>query len=151
MSNIALKEKIAGGLGSALTSLPVGVLFVVLGMEANFKGIEGHLLFLAVLLATVVGTKLIGGWIATRQGFESSRERALIMFRALPQGEMGMLIGAYLFSRGQINPSQFNLAIIAVVILTMITQVLMRIGVKLSLREAIATKQSQEIASRSLS
>jgi Kef-type K+ transport system membrane component KefB len=126
MSNIGLKEKIAGGLGSALTSLPVGVLFVVLGMEANFKGIEGHLLFLAVLLATVVGTKLIGGRIAARKVFESSRERALIMFGALHQGEMGMLIGAYLFSRGLINPSQFNLAIIVVVILTILTPFLLR-------------------------
>jgi len=127
MSNIGLKEKIAGGLGSALTSLPVGVLFVVLGMEANVKGIEGHLLFLAVLLATVVGTKLIGGWIAARKVFESSSERILILFGGLPQGEMGMLIGAYLFSRGLINPSQFNLAITVVMILTVITPVLMKV------------------------
>jgi Kef-type K+ transport system membrane component KefB len=154
MSNIGLKEKIAGGLGSALTSLPVGVLVVVLGMEVNLKGIEGHILFLAVLLATVVGTKLIGGRIAARKVFESSSERALIMFRALPQGEMGMLIGAYLFSRGLINPSQFNLTIIVVVMLTILTPVLMKIGVKLSLRgvpQCGTTKQSQKIASRSLS
>jgi len=128
MSNIGLKEKIAGGLGSALTSLPVGVLFVVLGMEANVKGIEGHLLFLAVLLATVVGTKLIGGWIAARKVFESSRERALIMFGVLPQGEMGMLIGAYLFSRGSVNPSQFNLSIILVIMLTILAPILMKVA-----------------------
>ena len=126
ISNLGLKEKITSGFGSALTSLPVGVLFVVLGMEVHLKGIESHLLFLAVLLATVVGTKLIGGWIATRKGFESSRERALIMFGALHQGEMGMLIGAYLFSRGLLNPTQFNLAIIVVVILTILTPFLLR-------------------------
>jgi hypothetical protein len=40
---------------------------------------------------------------------------------------MGILISAYLFSRGMVNPSQFNLAIIAVVILTMITPVLMKV------------------------
>jgi hypothetical protein len=62
------------------------------------------------------------------------------MVGGLPQGEIGMLIAAYLFSRGLVNPSEFNLAIIAVVLLTMITPILMRIGVKLSLREAIATK-----------
>jgi len=126
ISKFGLKEKVAGGLGSSLTSLPVGVLFVVLGMEANFKGVEGNIIFLAVLLATVLGTKLIGGRIAARKAFESSRERALIMFGALHQGEMGMLIGAYLFSRGLLNPTQFNLAIIVVVILTILTPFLLR-------------------------
>jgi hypothetical protein len=48
------------------------------------------------------------------------------MVGGLPQGEIGMLIAAYVFSRGLVNPSQFNLAIIAVVVLTMITPILMK-------------------------
>ena len=128
ISNLGLKEKIESGLGSVFASLPVGVLFVVLGMEVNLKGIEGHLLFLAELLATVVGTKLIGGRIAARKVFESSSERILILLGGLPQGEMGMLIGAYLFSRGLLNPSQFNLTIIVVVMLTILTPILIRIA-----------------------
>jgi Kef-type K+ transport system membrane component KefB len=127
MSSSELKEKITGGPGSALAALPVGILFVVLGMEVNLRSIEGHFVFLAVVLACIAGTKLTGGWMATRKGFESSRERALISFGTLHQGEMGILISAYLFSRGMVNPSQFNLAIIAVVILTMITPVLMKV------------------------
>jgi Kef-type K+ transport system membrane component KefB len=150
ISSSGLKEKITGGPGSALAALPVGILFVVLGMEANFKGIEKHALFLVVLLLTVTVAKLIGGWLATRKGFESTGERFPIIVGGLPQGEIGMLIAAYLFSRGLVSPAQFNLAIIMVIILTLITPILMRIGVKLSLREAIATKQSHEIASRSL-
>ena len=126
MSNLGLKEKIGGGFGSSLVSLPMGILFVVLGMEANFKGIEKHALFLVVLLLTVTIAKLFGGWLATRKGFVSSDERFPIIVGGLPQGEIGMLIAAYLFSRGLVNPSQFNLAIIAVVILTMITPVLMK-------------------------
>ena len=126
MSNLGVKEKIASGFGSGLASLPIGVLFVVLGMEVNFKGIEGHIIFLAVLLATVLVAKLTGGWIATRKGFESSRERVLIRVGVLYPGEMGMLIGAYLFSRGLLNPTQFNLAIIVVVILTILTPFLLR-------------------------
>jgi Kef-type K+ transport system membrane component KefB len=129
MSNLGLKEKIGGGFGSSLVSLPMGVLFVVLGMEANFKGIvEKHTLFLVVLLLTVTIAKLFGGWLATRKGFVSSGERFPIIVGGLPQGEIGMLIAAYLFSRGLVNPSQFNLAIIAVVILTMITPAPMRIA-----------------------
>jgi Kef-type K+ transport system membrane component KefB len=126
MSNLGLKEKIGGGFGSSLVSLPMGILFVVLGMEANFKGIEKHALFLVVLLLTVTIAKLFGGWLATHKGFVSSGERFPIIVGSLPQGEIGMLIAAYLFSRGLVNPSQFNLAIIAVVILTMITPVLMK-------------------------
>jgi Kef-type K+ transport system membrane component KefB len=135
MSSLGLKEKIASGFGSGLASLPIGVLFVVLGMEVNFKGVGGNIIFLAVLLATALVAKLTGGWIATRKGFESSRERVFIRVGALHPGEMGMLIAAYLFSRGIVNPSQFNVAIIAVVILTMITPVLMKMAaVKLNLQ-----------------
>jgi Kef-type K+ transport system membrane component KefB len=127
ISSSGLKEKFTGGPGSALADLPVGILLVVLGMEANFKGIEKHALFFLVLLVTVTIAKLLGGWLATRKGFVSSGERFQIMVGGLPQGEIGMLIAAYLFSRGLVNPSQFNLAIIGVVVLTMITPVLMRI------------------------
>jgi Kef-type K+ transport system membrane component KefB len=139
MSNLGLKEKIASGFGSGLASLPVGVLFVVLGMEVNFKGVEGNIIFLAMLLAIAVVAKLTGGWIGTRKGFESFRERVLIRVGALYPGEMGMLIAAYLFSRGMVNPSQFNLAIIAVMILTMIAPVLMkRAAVRLHLQSTVA-------------
>jgi Kef-type K+ transport system membrane component KefB len=138
MSSLGLKEKIASGFGSGLASLPIGVLFVVVGMEVNFKGVEGNIVFLAVLFATVVATKLMGSWIATRK-MQSSRERALIIVGVLNQGEMGILIAAYLFSRGIVNPSQFNLTIIAVVILTMITPVLMKMAaVKLNLQSTVA-------------
>jgi Kef-type K+ transport system membrane component KefB len=138
MSSFGLKEKIASGFGSGLASLPIGVLFVVVGMEVNFKGVEGNIVFLAVLFATVVGTKLMGSWIATRK-MQSSRERALIIVGVLNQGEMGILIAAYLFSRGIVNPSQFNLTIIAVVILTMITPVLMKMAaVKLNIQSTVA-------------
>jgi hypothetical protein len=61
-----------------------------------------------------------------RKGFVSSGERFQIMVGSLPQGEIGMLIAAYLFSRGLVNPAQFDVAIIAVVVLTMITPVLMK-------------------------
>jgi Kef-type K+ transport system membrane component KefB len=154
ISSLGLKEKIEGGFGSPLMSLPVGILFVVLGMEANFKGIEKGALLLVVLLLTAAGTKLLGSWFATRKGFVSSGERFQIMVGGLPQGEIGMLIAAYLFSRGLVNPSQFNVVIIVVVLLTMSSPVLMKIVGKVSLREVPQsgrTKHSQEIASRSLS
>ncbi len=50
------------------------------------------------------------------------------MFGGLYQGEMGIVIAAYLFSRGLVNPSQFNMAIIAVVLLTIITPVAMKVA-----------------------
>jgi Kef-type K+ transport system membrane component KefB len=149
MSNLGLKEKIASGFGSGLASLPVGVLFVVLGMEMNFKGVEGNIIFLAMLLATALVAKLTGGWIATRKGFESSREQVLIRVGAFYPGEMGILIAAYLFSRGIVNPSQFNLTITAVLILTMITPVMMKMAaVRLHLQSAVAPSFTEEGVSR---
>jgi Kef-type K+ transport system membrane component KefB len=73
----------------------------------------------------------MGSWIATRKGVESSRERVLIMFGTLYQGEIGVLIAAYLFSRGLVDPRLFNTAIIAVVLLTIVSPLFMRINRRL--------------------
>jgi Kef-type K+ transport system membrane component KefB len=128
LSNLEVKEKIAKGYESILAAIPIGILFMVIGMEVNLKAAEGSLLFLTVLLVVVIGTKLIGCWIATNNGYDSSRERVLIMFGVLAQGEIGVVVAAYLFSRGLLNPAFFNVAVIAVVLLTMVSPVLMRMA-----------------------
>ena len=128
LSNLEVKEKIAKGYESTLASIPVGILFMVIGMEVNLKAAESSIIFLAVLLLTVVGAKLLGCWIATNKGFESSRERVLIMFGVLAQGEMGIVVAAYLFSRGLLNLPSFKVAIILVVLLTILTPVLIKIA-----------------------
>ena len=127
MSGFGLKEKVLKGFGSSFVSLPMGVLFVVLGMEANLKEAGGHIIFLVVLFLAIVGAKLIGSWIAIHKDFGSVRERALIMMGILPQGEMGILIAAYLFSRGLVNPSSFNAAIIVVMMLTVFVPIAMKV------------------------
>ena len=140
MSNFDLKEKVEKGMESVLVSLPVGVLFMVLGMEANLKVAKGYLPFLAVLFVAVIGVKLVGYWIATRRASEPLDNRFLIMIGTLPQGEIGILIAAYLFSRGVVNPSQFNIMAIVVVILTMLTPILMKVApVQWRERETIVT------------
>jgi Kef-type K+ transport system membrane component KefB len=128
VSNWEVKEKIEKGFKSMLASIPVGILFIVIGMEVNLKAVEGSIIFLVVLLSAVVGAKLIGCWIATNKGYQSSRERVLITFGVLAQGEMGIVVAAYLFSRGLLNPPFFNVAVTAVVLLTMVSPVLMRIA-----------------------
>jgi Kef-type K+ transport system membrane component KefB len=128
MSNLEVKEKVSKGLGSVLISLPVGVLFVMLGMEVNLKEAGGYLNFLIVLFVAIVGAKLVGSWIATRREFNSLRERVLFIIGILPQGEMGILIAAYLFSRGLVSPSSFNAVIIVVIALTMLTPIVMKVA-----------------------
>jgi Kef-type K+ transport system membrane component KefB len=127
-SNREVKETIGKGFESILTSIPIGILFMVIGMEVNLKAAEGSITFLAVFLVVVFGAKLIGCWIATNKGYESSRERALIMFGVLAQGEMGIVIAAYLFSRGVLNPQFFNIGILVGVGLTMVSPILMKIA-----------------------
>jgi Kef-type K+ transport system membrane component KefB len=126
ISNVEVKKKITGGFESALTSIPIGALFVVIGMEANVKEASTSIIFLSVLVTAVIVAKSIGSWIATRKEFESSHERVLIMFGVLAQGEIGVLIAAYLFSRGLVNPTSFNAAILAVILLTMVSPLLMK-------------------------
>ena len=54
------------------------------------------------------------------------------MFGTLYQGEIGVLIAAYLFSRGLLIPSSFNVSIIVVIMLTMLTPIVMKVAVILS-------------------
>lgn len=128
MSNLEVKERISKGFGSVLASIPVGVFLVVLGMEVNLKEAGGYQNFLIVLFVAIVGAKLIGSWIATRREFNSLRERVLFIIGILPQGEMGILIAAYLFSRGLVSPSSFNAVIIVVIALTMLTPIVMKVA-----------------------
>jgi hypothetical protein len=50
------------------------------------------------------------------------------MFGVLAQGEMGIVIAAYLFSRGVLNPQFFSIAILVAVGLTMVSPVLMKVA-----------------------
>ena len=111
-----------------LGSLPTGILFVVIGMEPNFRVAGSTIIFLMATFAVAVMTKLIGSWMATRRGFDSFHDRAFVMMGVLPQSEMGILIAAYLFSRSLVNPSSFNAVIIVVIVLTMLTPLLMKIA-----------------------
>jgi Kef-type K+ transport system membrane component KefB len=128
ISNLEVKEKIVKGFGSILASIPMGILFIAIGMEVNLGVVEGAAIFLGVMLAAAIGAKVIGCWIATNKGYQSSRERVLIIFGVLAQGEMGILIAAYLFSRGVLSPPSFSVGIIAVVSLTIVSPVLIRIA-----------------------
>jgi Kef-type K+ transport system membrane component KefB len=96
-------------------------------MEVNFREAGVNMIFLIILFGTVIASKWIGGWIGTRKGVESLQEKALGIFGTLYQGELGLLIATYLFSRGVVNPSQFNMAIIVMVMLTMLSPILMKV------------------------
>ena len=95
---------------------------------------------MAVLLVAVIVSRLSGIYVSVRKDSESLRDRAFIMIGTLAQGEVGMVIAAYLFSRGLVNPLQFDLSITVVVMLTMIAPVLMRITMKMPLRRALELK-----------
>jgi Kef-type K+ transport system membrane component KefB len=128
VSNVEVKEKIAKGLESVLASIPIGILFIVLGMQVSLKEARTSIIFLVVLVTVVVMTKLVGSWMATRRDVGSFRERVLISIGILPQGEMGIVIAAYLFSRGLVSPSFFNAVIIVVIALTMLTPIAMKVA-----------------------
>jgi Kef-type K+ transport system membrane component KefB len=128
ISNQEVKEKIPKGFESVLASIPVGILLVVMGMEVNLKAVEGSVTFLTALLVAVIGAKLVGVLIARHRANESLRDRLLFAIGILPQGEMGILIAAYLFSRGLVNPSSFNEVTIVVIVLTMITPIVMKVA-----------------------
>ena len=138
-SGFGFKEKVSKGFGSMLGSLPTGILFVVIGMEPNFRVAGPTIIFLMAMFAVAVMTKLIGSWMATRKRFDSLQERILIGLGTLPQGEMGVLVAAYLFSRGLVSPLSFNAAIGLVILFTMIIPIMMKVLRKLPFQEGAPT------------
>jgi Kef-type K+ transport system membrane component KefB len=138
-SGFGIREKVSKGFGSMLGSLPMGVLFLVIGMETNFRIASGTIIFLITISGVAVVAKLIGSWVATREDFDSLQERILIGLGTLPQGEMGMLIAAYLFSRGLVSPPSFNAAIILVIVLTMIVPLVIKVLGRLPFQDLAAT------------
>lgn len=127
MSDFDLRDKIENGLRSFWVSLPVGILFLALGMEVNLREAWANKSFLVVICIAATSAKLMGFWVSTRKLFNSLSERFFVILGILSQGEMGLLIGAYLFSRGVLYPSTFNVAVTIVVILTVIVPILMKI------------------------
>ncbi len=126
ISRTGLKDKIEQEFQSVLGSLPVGLLLIVLGMEVNLRGIGVSVSFFVVLCGVVISAKWLGCWVVMRKRAEPACDKSLIMFGTLPQGEMGILLAAYLFSRGLVTPHQFNIAILVVLILTICAPVLMK-------------------------
>ena len=90
------------------------------------------LLLMTASLAACVGGKELGSWLGIRGHLHSMDERALTMRGTLYQGEMGIMIAAYGFSRRLLNPSQSKLAIAVVLILTILPSLLMKITVPAS-------------------
>jgi len=151
VSNPEVKEKIVNRSGSVLTSIPVGILLIVMGMEVNLKTAETPFIFLTVLLVVVVTARLIGCLISRNKGYQYPHERAIILFGVLPQGEIGILIAAYLFSRGVLSPPSFNVGIIAVVSLTIVSPVLLRIassgfGIRTTCAQAAGAERSNSFS-----
>ena len=136
---VEIKEKIGKEFGTGPASLLLGLLFIVIGMEVDLREAGGQVIFLASLLTTVIVSKLVGVWTSIRKVPEPMHDRLLIMIGTLPQGEVGMVIAAYLFSRGLVNPLQFNSSIALVVVLTMIAPIMMRVVMKKSLQRMSST------------
>ncbi len=129
-SNPEVKERTRIGFESILASIPIGILLVVLGMEVNLKATASSVLFLTALLVVVIGMKPIGCWMAANKRYPPSPEWIFVIFGVLAQGEMGIVIAAYLFSRGVLNPQLFSVGILVGVGLTMVSPILMRLASK---------------------
>jgi Kef-type K+ transport system membrane component KefB len=126
MSNLGLKERLIKGFESVGGSLPVGILFIIVGMGVNLKELREATAFLVILLIGVIGARLTGFWIANHKPSDPLEEKGVLCFSALPQGEMGILIAGYLLSRGLVSPSSFNVALTAVVFLTLAVPTLIK-------------------------
>jgi Kef-type K+ transport system membrane component KefB len=126
-----LKEKLSRTLSSPVAGIFTGVLFIVLGMEAQLQEVWNEIAFGILLLIGAIGGKAIGLWIVPRKEFGSPGERALQLWGILPPAEMGMILAAYAFSRGLLAPSEFQVVIASVLTLTVLGPLAIKIGISL--------------------
>ncbi len=148
VSNLGLKERLVKGFESVGASLLIGILFIVIGTGVNLRDLGETTGFLGILLVGVIGTRLVGLRIAKRTLSDSLEEKRFLFLSALPQGEMGILIAGYLLSRGLVSPLSFNLALTAVVVLTLAVTTLIK-TVEVSRRDAL--HRSQPIGPKGMS
>jgi Kef-type K+ transport system membrane component KefB len=131
------KDRVDVGLRSFLGSLPIGIFFIVLGMQVDFRGAEKWAVPLALATAMVVGAKIISARIALNSFLQSSRERLQVISGTLQPGEIGILIAVYLFSRGLVDPFMFRGAVTVLMALTLLSSIMMRMAGKESMNPKV--------------
>ncbi len=113
------KERVGTGLRSFFGSLPIGIFFVVLGMQLDFREAGKWAIPLTLATAVVLGVKILSARMALKGFLRSSRERLELISGTVQPGEIGILIAVYLFSRGLVHPLMFRGAVTVLVTLTL--------------------------------
>lgn len=126
MGCVEMRDKVLRGSESVMASLPVGLLFITMGMEANLRVITDQGILVLAMLGGVVFAKSVAVRVWARKVGGSSEERTQVTLGAFSPGEMGMLVAAYFFSRGLLPPPAFNVAVTVVVLLAMLVPLFMR-------------------------
>lgn len=122
-----LKAKIEQGFSAIAYGVFVPIFFVDVGLEANFRTLDGKsLIFLAVLLITAIVSKIIGSGIGGLLGKLSAKESLQLGFSMVPRGEVVLIVATVGITEGFINQTELSVAVGMVVLTTLLTPPILR-------------------------
>ena len=106
--------------------LLIPLFFVSIGLSSNFRAIGGHWLFLAVIFAIAIVSKLIGcGTAALAMGMGSVRSLR-IGCGMISRGEVGLIVTAMGATTGIFRETEVAVMVTVVLLTTLVTPLLMR-------------------------
>lgn len=102
--------------------------FVSIGLEINARELGGEFFFFGLLLLIAVFGKIIGcaagAWF---NGF-SMRESSIVGVGMIPRGEVGLITASLGWSSGIISRTVFMQTVVMVLLTTLVTPALLRVG-----------------------
>ena len=126
-SRTPLKAKIEQGFSALAYGVFVPIFFVDVGLEANFRTLDGEsLIFLVVLLITAILSKIIGSGLGGLLGRLSARESMQLGFSMVPRGEVVLIVATVGITEGFINQTELSVAVGMVVLTTLLTPPILR-------------------------
>jgi Kef-type K+ transport system membrane component KefB len=106
----------------------VPIFFVGVGLSANARGFEvSDILFLAVIAAVAVVSKLVGSGLGAFFAGESLGSSVQIGTGMISRGEVGLIVATVGLSQALIDTDLFSVMVLMVLLTTLITPVLLKV------------------------
>jgi len=123
-----IRERIADNLHSMGNAFFGPLFFVSIGLDINARELGGQFRFFAFILLVAVVGKIggcaIGAWF---NGFDL-RESTIVGVGMIPRGEVGLITASLGWSSGIISRTVFTQMVVMVLVTTIVTPALLRLG-----------------------
>lgn len=127
ISRTSYKETVEHKIEPIAYTLFVPVFFVSVGLHLSFEGLGSQWLFVALLTAVAIVTKLVGGGIGARLTGFNFRQSLAIGSGMVSRGEVALIIASSGLSAGLLPAPYFTAIVLVVILTTLVTPPLIKV------------------------